>query len=138
MDNGYIFARDLGDDTAMTVSAYVSALCRAGFYQLKQLRSITHSLTHEAAKTLVQLLISSRLDYCDSSLFGVSDKPIRKIHCVPNASSHEVRSEIISLQCHNFIGFQSTDDWSLRSTAWFAKSLFVEAPTYLLDDNDLV
>jgi len=42
--------------------AHVSALCRSGFFQLRQLRPFVQSLTTEAAKTLVQAFISCRLD----------------------------------------------------------------------------
>jgi len=49
-------ARDLGVilDAELTMSAHVTARCRSGFFQLRQLRPFTLSLTTEAAKTLVQ------------------------------------------------------------------------------------
>jgi len=35
-------------------------------------------------------------------------------------SSHKLRSNITSIQCYDiFLVFQSTDEWSLRSPAWF-------------------
>jgi len=39
----------------------VSALCRSGFYHLRQLRPVTRSLTPAAAQTVVQAFISCRL-----------------------------------------------------------------------------
>ena len=50
--------------------------CRSGYYQLRQLRPVTGSLSPDAAKTLVQT--SSRLDYCNALLFGVSEGEIYK------------------------------------------------------------
>ena len=49
-------ARDLGVviDSKLSLSAHVAALCRSGFYHLRQLRPVLRSLTHEAARTLVQ------------------------------------------------------------------------------------
>ena len=63
-------ARDLGAilDAELTMFAHVTALCRSGFFQLRQLRPFVRSLTTEAAKTLVQAFISYRLDYCNSLL----------------------------------------------------------------------
>jgi len=48
-------ARDLGVviDSRLTMSDQVTALCRAGYYQLRQLRPVARSLPEESAKTLV-------------------------------------------------------------------------------------
>jgi len=45
-------ARDLGVilDAELTMSAHVTAHCRSRFFQLRQLRPFTRSLTMEAAK----------------------------------------------------------------------------------------
>jgi len=63
----------------------VAALCRSGFSHLRQLRSVLRSLIDEAARTLVQAFISSRLNYCNSLLYGVSQSLIRKVQSVQNA-----------------------------------------------------
>ena len=82
-------ARDLDViiDSKLSLSAHIATLCRAGFYHLRQLRPVLRSLTHEAAKTLVQAFISSRLDYCNSLLYGVSNTLIRKVQSVQNAAA---------------------------------------------------
>ena len=56
-------------------------------YHLRQLRPVLRSLTHEAARTLVQAFISSRLDYCNSLLYGVSQSLILKVQSVQNAAA---------------------------------------------------
>jgi len=60
-------ARDLGVilDSRRTLSAYVSALCRAGYYQLRQLCPLVQSMTVEAARTAAATFISCWLDYCN-------------------------------------------------------------------------
>jgi len=45
------------------------------------------SLTHEAARALIQAFISSRLDYCNSLLYGVSDNLIRRVQSVQDAAA---------------------------------------------------
>jgi len=52
---------------------HVSAVCRACYFQLRQLRVILQSLTSEAATTLVHAFISCRLDYCNALLYGIAD-----------------------------------------------------------------
>jgi len=48
---------------------------------------IRSSLTLEAAKTLVHAFIGSRLDYCNSLLYGVSNSLLAKLQTVQNSSS---------------------------------------------------
>ena len=59
-------ARDLGIiiDRELSLEAHVTAVCRAGYNQLHQLRSVAYLLSIHVTKTLVQAFISCRLDYC--------------------------------------------------------------------------
>jgi len=61
-------ARDLGVvlDSQLSLSAHVAALCRAGFFHLRQLRPAIRPMTTAAARTAVQAFICCRLDYCNS------------------------------------------------------------------------
>jgi len=69
-------ARDLGVviDRELSLAAHVKAVCRSGYNQLRQLRPVVRSLSMNDTKTLVQAFISCRLDYCNSLLYGVSDR----------------------------------------------------------------
>jgi hypothetical protein len=68
-------ARDLGIiiDSQLSLSDHITAVCRASYFQLRQLRPVVRSLSTEATKTLVQAFISSRLDYCNSLLYCIPD-----------------------------------------------------------------
>ena len=87
--------RDLGVmlDSHLTFAEQVAAVCRSAFYFLRQLRSIIRTLTLDPAKTLIQAFVTSRLDYCNSILCGISDFLLR---CCPEHSSapHHRHSEI--------------------------------------------
>ena len=74
-------------DSQLSMTAHISSLCRSCFYQLRQLRAIRHSLTTDAARTLVQAFISSRLDYCNSLLYGIADCQLRRLQCIQNAAA---------------------------------------------------
>ena len=83
-------ARDLGVilDAELTMSAHATALCRSGFFQLRQLRPFVRSLTTEAAKTLVQAFsLSCRLDYCNSLLYGVTENVMGRVQSLQNAAA---------------------------------------------------
>ena len=55
--------RDLGVvmDSRLTVTDHVTAVCKAGYYQLRQLRGVVQSLTSEAAKSLINAFSSLSL-----------------------------------------------------------------------------
>ena len=72
------------------MARHISAVCRAGFFQLCQLRSVLRSLTTEATRALVQTFISCRLDYCNSLLAGVTDVYLRRLQSVQNAAARLV------------------------------------------------
>jgi len=67
--------RDLGVVLVshVTMSAQVSSVCRSAFYQLRQLRPVVCSLTTDAAETVIQVFVSSHLDYCNSLFYGIPD-----------------------------------------------------------------
>ena len=57
------------------------------YYQLRQLRHITQSLSPTVAQTLVQAFISCRLDYCNSLFYGIADSQLRRLQSVQNAAA---------------------------------------------------
>ena len=81
--------RDLGFiiDSKLTMSDHVNNVVRSCFFQLRQLRSVRHSLPIEARKALVHCFISSRIDYCNAILYGVSGAVLRCLQTVLNAAA---------------------------------------------------
>jgi len=63
----------------LTMADHVTAVCRAAYCQLRQLRLITRSLTVDAAKTLVQSFITRHLDYCNALFSGITDTLRRRL-----------------------------------------------------------
>ena len=74
-------------DNELTMLPHANSVVRGCFYHLRQLRSIRSSLTDSAAKTIVHALISSRIDYCNSVLFGVSEAVSQRLQSILNASA---------------------------------------------------
>jgi len=60
--------RDLGVtlDQELTFTRHINLLCRSCYYQLRQLKVISRSLSPSAASTLVHAFVVSRLDYCSA------------------------------------------------------------------------
>jgi len=65
---------------------HVASLSHTCLFQLCQLRLVRSSLNEESAKTLVHAFVSSRLDYCNSLLYGVSDELLHKLQVIQNAA----------------------------------------------------
>ena len=49
-------------DSQLSLDAHVAALCRSGYYQLRQLRPVAWSLSTNTAKTLVHAFVT-RVDW---------------------------------------------------------------------------
>ena len=60
-------------------------MCRTCYYHLKDLRCIRKFLTVDTAALLANSMISSRLDYCNSLLYGVSKYNVAKLQKIQNA-----------------------------------------------------
>jgi hypothetical protein len=74
-------------DGRLNMADHVASVRRSCFHQLRQLRQVRGSLTTAALKTLVHAFISSRLDYCNSLLSGITDSLLGKLQSVQNAAA---------------------------------------------------
>ena len=71
---------------------YVSNICRSAFYHVRDLRRIRIYLNKSTAISLANALVSSRLDYCNSLLFGCSEKYKTSLPLVQNCLARVVTS----------------------------------------------
>ena len=69
-------------DSQMTMAAHVRRICKTSFYQLRQLRTVRRSLSSGACTTLVHAFVTSRLDYCNSLLAGISNSLLLQLQSV--------------------------------------------------------
>ena len=83
-------------DAELSMSDFVNKKVSTCMYHLKAIAKIRRFLTLEATQSLVQAFVISRLDYCNSLLYGVSKQNIQKLQKVQNAAAKVV------LQCHKF------------------------------------
>ena len=69
---------------------HITSVCRACYYHLRDLRRIRKYLSTDTAIMVANAMVSSRLDYCNSLLYGVSKLNIAKLQRVQNALYHVV------------------------------------------------
>ncbi len=76
-----------GFDSDMTMKHHVNKLCSNGYYHLRNISRIKQCLTKDALEKLIHALISSRIDYCNCLLIGVSDYVLQKVQCLQNSAA---------------------------------------------------
>ena len=70
-------------DCHLTMNAHVSNIARTCYFEMRRLASIRRFLTSTATATLISAFVLSRIDYCNSLLFG---------------STHDVTSHLQRIQ----------------------------------------
>ncbi|KAJ8386055.1 hypothetical protein AAFF_G00177440 [Aldrovandia affinis] len=85
-------ARSLGVtlDNQLCFSCHIAAITRTCRFSLHNIRRIRPFLTQEATQLLVQALVISRLDYCNSLLAGLPACAIKPLQLVQNAAARLV------------------------------------------------
>ena len=65
--------RNLGTllDSNLDMEQQVNSVCKSAYAQLRSIGHIRPYLSNDATKTLVNSLVTSRLDYCNAMLTGV-------------------------------------------------------------------
>ena len=74
-------------DAKMTLDNHISNTCKATYMHIRRINSIRKYLSTHAVKTLVQSLVISRLDYCNSIYTGLALKSIHKLQLAQNAAA---------------------------------------------------
>ena len=77
-------------DSSLDMSAQVSNVCRGAYLNLFRIVKIRTSLTTAACKTLIHSLVTSRLDYGNAVLYGVSDRLLHRLERVQRSAARVV------------------------------------------------
>ena len=71
-------------DAHLTFDDHVAAVSKACYFYIRALHHIRASLSDDVAKTVARSIVSSRFDYCNSLLVGMSETNFSKLQCVQN------------------------------------------------------
>ena len=58
-------------DNSPSMNNHINQICKACFYHIHNIRRISKFLSKECLQTLVHAFVTSRLDYCNSLLYGL-------------------------------------------------------------------
>ena len=79
-------------DSTMSMLRHVKSVCKSAFYHLRNISRIRKLLSTKTTETLVQAFVTSKLDHCNSLLYGVPKYVIKKLQSVQNAAARLITS----------------------------------------------
>ena len=94
--------RDLGVtlDSGATLSSQVASVCSAASHALWKIGKIRKFLGQHSAEKLIHAFVTSRIDYCNSLLFGLPDYEINKLQLIQNSAARLVARIRKRDRCH--------------------------------------
>ena len=113
--------RNLGTwfDSKMSMLSHINKTCSSAFYYLYNMRRIRKYLSRSVTESLVHAFITSRIDYCNSLLYGLPNSHIMKLQRIQNAAAWLVTGT--PTFCH------------VKPLRLTFTCLYGEAPNYLID-----
>ena len=84
----YANVRSLGTwfDNHLSMETSINKTCKSGLYYLHNNGRIKRFLSFEDRNSIVQAIVMSRIDYCNSLLYGVAATNLSKLQRVQNAA----------------------------------------------------
>ena len=81
--------RNLGAyfDERLCMDIHVQNICKASYFHLRNIASIRSYLDLKTTESLVHAFIFSKIDYCNSLLFGISKQHIHKLQKLQNRAA---------------------------------------------------
>jgi hypothetical protein len=77
-------------DEEMNMKAHVQKVCQAAHFQIRNIGMIRKYLDDQAAAQLVHAFVTSRIDYGNALLYGVSTSIIQKLQHIQNTAARVV------------------------------------------------
>ena len=77
-------------DEHIMMDTYIQNICRAAHFHLRNIRLIRDLIPEKSAAQLVHSLVSSRIDYCNSLLYGVPEYKTDRLQRVHNIAARIV------------------------------------------------
>ena len=85
--------RNLGvyQESTGSISSHVNHISKSCFFSLHRLSKIRSCLNQSTTEKLVHAFITSRLDYCNSILYGCPENEIKKLQAIQNSAARLIK-----------------------------------------------
>jgi len=95
-------------DQCINIYEHFASVCRAAYYHLKNNHRLKAFLTQEALVTVVHAFVTSRIYYCNSLLYGISDYKINRLQRIQNNAAYII---INTRKYDHITSFLETPRW---------------------------
>ena len=122
-------------DSTLSFDHHVANICRTSFCHIRALRRIRKLLTTTDIKSVATAVVSSRLDYCNSLLYGMTDRNTNRLQRIQNSLARLVtnsnsRRHITPVLAElHWLSVNARIDYKLALLTY--KALTTERPIYL-------
>lgn len=84
--------RDIGVtiDSTLSMAPHINSTCKGAFHHLRSIAIIRKYLSEKTTEILVHAFVTSKLDFCDSLLYGVPKSLLQKLQSVQNTAARLV------------------------------------------------
>ena len=74
-------------DGQLKMDTQINSICKTALFHLYNIRRIRKFLNFECTKILVNVFVTSRLDFCNSLLYGLPNNQLHKLQRIQNAAA---------------------------------------------------
>ena len=74
----------------LSMVSHVNAVCKSVYFHLHKISKIRKFLTPETTKTIIHAFVTSKIDYCNSLLFGLPNVLLQRLQRVLNCAARVV------------------------------------------------
>ena len=121
----------------MSFLSHFNKTCSSAFYYIYNMRRIRKYLSRSVTESLVHAFITSRIDYCNSLLYGLPNSHIMKLQRIQNAAARLVTGtprfcHVTPLLFHlHWLPISYRIKFKILLLTF--KCLYGQAPNYLID-----
>jgi hypothetical protein len=124
-------------DKHMTMEKQVNKMCRAVYFNIRNISKIRKSLTKDDTKSVVNALVTPHLDYANGLLYGTSERLKKKLQIAQNSAVRLI--ERLRLRDHvtesrkmlHWLPIEARIKYKIITLTW--KALNNQGPQYLKD-----
>lgn len=132
-------ARDLGVvvDNHLKLNKHVNNICKSASFAIKNIGKIRNYLTQADCERLIHAFVTSKLDSCNSILYGLPDTELNKLQRIQNTAARLVtkskKSEHITPVLGGLHWLPIKARISFKLLLLTFKALHGQAPTYITE-----